>query len=118
MRRHRSAVGFREDGPFVGAALDIGRNLLASTKLGSLSRKNLSQLEDVTLVEEVLRPGVAGEIFDSMAQWSCYGFPKAHGVCHANITIQAAYLGCHYPQEFMAAVQCCGPATVAHEDIR
>ena len=56
MRRHRSAVGFREDGPFVGAALDIGRNLLASTKLGSLSRKNLSQLEDVTLVEEVLRP--------------------------------------------------------------
>ncbi|MBC8422597.1 hypothetical protein H8E07_00585, partial [bacterium] len=56
MRRHRSAVGFREDGPFVGAALDIGRNLLASTKLGSLSRKNLSHLEDVTLVEEVLRP--------------------------------------------------------------
>jgi hypothetical protein len=60
MRRRRrglsSRIGFHGDCPFDRTALDIGKNLLASTKLGSHSRKNLSRLEDVSLVEEVLLP--------------------------------------------------------------
>ncbi len=57
MRRCRSSViGFREDGPLARTILHIGRNLLVTTRLSRLSRRNLSRLEDVTLVEELLRP--------------------------------------------------------------
>ena len=54
--RRSSRTNFHEDGPFTRTVRDIGRNLLASTKLGSLSRKNLSRLEDLSLVDEILLP--------------------------------------------------------------
>ena len=42
-------------------------------------------------------------IFDQMAKFAGYGFPKPHAAAYALITYQTAYLKANYPVEFMAA---------------
>ncbi|KLU61597.1 DNA polymerase III subunit alpha [Peptococcaceae bacterium CEB3] len=46
----------------------------------------------------------AEEIFDLMAKFAEYGFPKGHATAYAVISYQMAYLKAHYPLEFMAAL--------------
>jgi len=46
----------------------------------------------------------AEEIFDMIAFFANYGFNKAHGADYAVITVQTAYLKCHYPEEYMTAL--------------
>jgi len=46
----------------------------------------------------------AGLIYDSVAPFAGYGFNKAHAVAYAMISYQTAYLKCHYPREYMAAL--------------
>ena len=46
----------------------------------------------------------AEEIFDMIAFFADYGFNKAHGADYAVITVQTAYLKCHYPEEYMTAL--------------
>jgi DNA polymerase-3 subunit alpha len=46
----------------------------------------------------------ANRIFDTMSNFSKYGFNKSHGTGYAFIIFQTAYLKAHYPVEFMAAL--------------
>jgi DNA polymerase-3 subunit alpha len=46
----------------------------------------------------------AEEIFDMIAFFANYGFNKAHAADYAVITVQTAYLKCHYPEEYMTAL--------------
>ena len=48
--------------------------------------------------------GAAGLIYDSVTPFAGYGFNKAHAVAYAVIAYQTAYLKCHYPREYMAAL--------------
>lgn len=47
---------------------------------------------------------VANSIFDEMQEFAKYAFPKGHAVSYAFISFQTAYLKCHYPREYMAAL--------------
>ena len=47
---------------------------------------------------------IAGKIYDSIMPFAGYGFPKSHAVAYAIISYQTAYLKCHYPQIYMAAL--------------
>ncbi len=47
---------------------------------------------------------VAGEIYDEILDFANYAFNKAHAVAYAIISYQTAYLKCHYPREYMAAL--------------
>jgi len=47
---------------------------------------------------------IANEIFDEMLDFANYAFNKAHAVCYAVVAYQTAYLKCHYPKEYMAAL--------------
>ena len=47
---------------------------------------------------------VACALFESLAKFSGYGFPKAHAATYGEFAYQAAYLKAHFPAEFMAAV--------------
>jgi len=50
-------------------------------------------------------PGpVARAVFESLARFSGYGFPKAHAATYSEFSYQAAFLKAHFPAEFMAAV--------------
>jgi DNA polymerase-3 subunit alpha len=47
---------------------------------------------------------VANEIYDDMSSFASYAFNKSHAACYAYVAYQTAYLKCHYPSEFMAAL--------------
>lgn len=47
---------------------------------------------------------VANEIYDEMSSFASYAFNKSHAACYAYVAYQTAYLKCHYPCEFMAAL--------------
>ena len=47
---------------------------------------------------------IANEIYDDMISFASYAFNKSHAACYAYVAFQTAYLKCHYPHEFMAAL--------------
>jgi DNA polymerase-3 subunit alpha len=46
----------------------------------------------------------ANGIYDQLLDFASYAFNKAHAVCYAQIAYETAYLKCHYPKEYMAAL--------------
>ena len=48
--------------------------------------------------------GVAQSIYDEIVDFANYAFNKAHAVCYAVVSYQTAYLKCHYPRQYMAAL--------------
>ena len=55
-------------------------------------------------VKNGISEAVANEIYDDMISFASYAFNKSHAACYAYVAFQTAYLKCHYPQEFMAAL--------------
>ena len=47
---------------------------------------------------------VAASLFDEIMDFANYAFNKAHAVCYAVVSFRTAYLKCHYPREYMAAL--------------
>ena len=47
---------------------------------------------------------VAGEIIDHIMSFASYAFNKSHAAAYAVVAYQTAYLKCHYPVAFMAAL--------------
>ncbi len=46
----------------------------------------------------------AQSIYDEIVDFANYAFNKAHAVCYAVVAYQTAYLKCHYPKQYMAAL--------------
>ncbi|MGN1031313.1 MAG: DNA polymerase III subunit alpha, partial [Butyricicoccaceae bacterium] len=46
----------------------------------------------------------AESIFNEIMDFANYAFNKAHAVCYAVVAYQTAYMKCHYPSEYMAAL--------------
>lgn len=51
-----------------------------------------------------ISPEQALGIFEMMAKFAQYGFPRAHSAAYSIIAYQTAYLKAHYPAEYMASV--------------
>lgn len=49
-------------------------------------------------------PSLAQQIWDMMAAFAGYGFPKAHAASYAQIAWHSAWCKTHYPAEFISAV--------------
>ena len=47
---------------------------------------------------------IASDIFNEMSSFASYAFNKSHAAAYAVVAYQTAYLKCHYPKEFMAAL--------------
>ena len=47
---------------------------------------------------------VAQKIYDEILDFANYAFNKAHAVCYAKVAYDTAYLKCHYPRQYMAAL--------------
>lgn len=47
---------------------------------------------------------IASSLFDEILDFANYAFNKAHAAAYAVVSFQTAYLKCHYPHEFMAAL--------------
>ena len=55
-------------------------------------------------IENGISEGVANKIFDEMTDFAKYAFNKSHAAAYAVVAYQTAYLKCHYPYDFMAAL--------------
>ncbi len=59
-------------------------------------------------VEGCIRRGVdrktAEQIFSEMESFASYAFNKSHAASYATVTYRTAYLKCHYPKYYMAAL--------------
>ena len=51
-----------------------------------------------------IREDVAQSLYDEIVAFANYAFNKAHAVCYAVVSYQTAYLKCHYPRQYMAAL--------------
>jgi len=49
-------------------------------------------------------PAKAAELFDLILKFASYGFNKSHAAAYAAIAFHTAYLKCHYPAQFFAAL--------------
>ena len=47
---------------------------------------------------------VANHIFDEMASFAEYAFNKAHATAYSVVSYQTAYLKCHFPRQYLAAL--------------
>ena len=47
---------------------------------------------------------IAETIFDDMSAFSSYAFNKSHAAAYAVVSYRTAYLKCHYPKEYLAAL--------------
>lgn len=47
---------------------------------------------------------VAGSIYDEILDFANYAFNKAHAVSYAIVAYRTAYMKCHYPRQYMAAL--------------
>lgn len=59
-------------------------------------------------VEGCIKRGIPEEVaikmFDDMTDFAKYAFNKSHAAAYAVVSYQTAYLKCHYPVDFMAAL--------------
>ena len=55
-------------------------------------------------VKRGIPEAVARKIYDDMTDFAKYAFNKSHAAAYAVVSYQTAYLKCHYPVEFMAAL--------------
>ncbi|MHB8855322.1 MAG: DNA polymerase III subunit alpha [Bellilinea sp.] len=51
-----------------------------------------------------IAPSLAEKIWDMMAAFAGYGFPKAHAASYAQVAWNSAWCKAHYPAEFLSAV--------------
>ena len=51
-----------------------------------------------------VEPHAAEQIFEDMSSFSSHAFNKAHAAAYSFVAYRTAYLKCHYPAEYMAAL--------------
>lgn len=92
----------RELGGYSYGRADLVRRAMSKKK------HDVMEKERVVFVEGALQNGVPREtgnqIFDEMSAFASYAFNKSHAAAYAMVSYQTAYLKCHYPKEFMAAL--------------
>ena len=87
MSKKKHDVMLRERDSFVNGAVDENGNILCE---GAVRRG--------------VPADIANEIFDEMISFASYAFNKAHAAAYAFVAYRTAWLKCHYPCEFLAAL--------------
>ena len=93
---------------------DIVRRAMSKKKLAVMESEREIFIHGLTdddgniIVEGCIRRGVdektAISVYDEMESFAHYAFNKSHAAAYANISYKTAWLKCHYPREYMAAL--------------
>ena len=104
----------RDLGGYSFGRSDLVRRAMSKKKMGVMLEEKeyfINGKKDANGNVEIagcVRNGVpaaaAKVIFDDMVSFASYAFNKSHAAAYAVISYQTAYLKCHYPVEFMAAL--------------
>lgn len=93
---------------------DIVRRAMSKKKKDVMEKERNVFIRGLTddngnvIVDGCLRRGVdektAISIYDEMESFASYAFNKSHATAYAKVSYQTAFLKCHYPKEYMAAL--------------
>ncbi|RCW88923.1 error-prone DNA polymerase [Paracoccus lutimaris] len=82
-------------------------NMLRKAMATFRSRGTIGQLESLMvgrMVERGYEPEFAQRCFDQIKGFGEYGFPESHAAAFAHLAYVSAWLKCHYPAAFAAAL--------------
>jgi len=104
----------RELGGYSLGRADLVRRAMSKKKADVMVKERSNFINGIVdddgnvIVEGAVRRGIdrqtAGSIFDEMMNFASYAFNKSHAAAYAVVAYRTAYLKCHYPCEFMAAL--------------
>nr|WP_297174015.1 DNA polymerase III subunit alpha [uncultured Agathobaculum sp.] len=89
---------------------DMVRRAMSKKKMKELEKERLNfihgnkELGIDGAVKRGVPESIAASLFDEIMDFANYAFNKAHAVCYAVVSFRTAYLKCHYPREYMAAL--------------
>ena len=89
---------------------DMVRRAMSKKKMKELEKERVNfihgnaELGIDGAVKRGVPEAVAASLFDEIMDFANYAFNKAHAVCYAVVSFRTAYLKCHYPREYMAAL--------------
>src|ERR1700730_9213111 len=95
-------MAWRELAGFTLSEADILRSAM-----GKKDKVKMAQQRDKFIggcVAHRLQPALAEQMFDTIAKFAEYGFPRAHAAAYAVISYQTAYLKANYPVEYMTSL--------------
>ena len=101
---------FRKLAGFSLGKADMVRRAMSKKKMAELAREreNFIHGNEAENIPGAVKNGVdaktAEAIFSEIMDFANYAFNKAHAVSYAIIAYQTAYLKCHYPKKYMAAL--------------
>ncbi len=105
---------FRSLGGYSLGRADIVRRAMSKKKHDVMARERNAFIygekdeNGNVLCEGAINRGVseqvAQRIFDEMSAFSSYAFNKSHAAAYAVVAYRTAYLKCHYPAEYLAAL--------------
>lgn len=81
---------------------DMVRRAMAKKKPEEMAKERASFVSGASV--KGMEPKKAEELFDSIAGFASYAFNKSHAAAYAVLAYRTAYLKCHYPREYMAAL--------------
>ncbi len=99
---------FRELAGFSLGRADLVRRAMSKKKFDVMEKERQNFIYGSDEIDGAIKRGVdektANEIFDQMLSFASYAFNKSHAAAYAFVSYKTAYLKCHYPLEFMAAL--------------
>ena len=101
---------FRQLGGFSLGQADMIRRAISKKKGDEIERERKSFIEGdaergiAGAVANGIPRDIANGIYDEILDFANYAFNKSHAVAYAVVAYQTAYLKCHYPREYMAAL--------------
>ena len=101
---------FRKLGGYTLGQADNMRRAISKKKQGviELERQAFVYGDKARGIPGALANGVseqaAQKIYDEILDFANYAFNKAHAVCYAKVSYDTAWLKCHYPRQYMAAL--------------
>ncbi len=101
---------FRSLGGYTMGQADNIRRAISKKKMKVIEaeRKTFVYGDPSQNIDGCIKRGIseqaAQSIYDEIVDFANYAFNKAHAVCYAVVAYQTAYLKCHYPRQYMAAL--------------
>lgn len=102
----------RELGGYSLGRADLVRRAMSKKKADVMAEEKRNFVYGIddgeTQVDGAIKRGIdedtANSIFDEMMDFASYAFNKSHAAAYAVVAYQTAWLKCHYPAEFFAAL--------------
>ncbi|HBL40959.1 MAG TPA: hypothetical protein DDY98_05050 [Ruminococcaceae bacterium] len=93
---------FRELAGYSYGRADVVRRAMSKKKHAVMEQERKTFIAGAQ--ERGIEASVANSIFDDMSSFASYAFNKSHAAAYSLVAYRTAYLKCHHPCEFMAAL--------------